>query len=383
MNKRCRTEGYRKTDCGIIPEDWGIDTVANVASISTGAKNTQDKIDDGFYPFFVRSQTVERINSFSFDGEAVLTAGDGVGTGKIYHYINGKFDFHQRVYKISEFDETLKGYFFYIYFSKNFYHRIMQMTAKSSVDSVRREMIAEMKVPLPPVPEQEAIARVLSDVDALITSLDELIEKRRNIKQGAMQLLLTSKKRLTGFSDDWTTGQLGDVADVVMGQSPSSVYYNTDRKGLPLIQGNADINDRKTIIRIYTSLVTRRCEVGDTIMSVRAPVGEVARATFQACIGRGVCRIRYTNDFVYHLLLFSENNWSKLSKGSTFDSVNSDEVKEFEVFMPQATGEQEAIAKVIGDMGDEIESLELKRNKYAAIKQGMMQELLTGKTRLV
>ena len=89
--------------------DWQIDKIANLCSITTGAKNTQDKVEDGKYPFFVRSQTVEKINSYSFEGEAVLTAGDGVGTGKIFHYINGKFDFHQRVYCISRFAEKLNG----------------------------------------------------------------------------------------------------------------------------------------------------------------------------------------------------------------------------------------------------------------------------------
>ena len=109
-------EGYKQTDVGVFPDDWEIGKIKDHASIITGSSNTQDKIDDGAYPFFVRSQKVERINSYSYDGEAVLTAGDGVGTGKIFHYINGKFDYHQRVYKISEFSEKLQGYYFYLYF---------------------------------------------------------------------------------------------------------------------------------------------------------------------------------------------------------------------------------------------------------------------------
>ena len=131
--------------------EWEVEKIKNISSITTGAKNTQDKIDEGKYPFFVRSSIVERINSYSFDGEAVLTAGDGVGTGKVVHYINGKFDFHQRVYKISDFNEKIDGYFFYLFFSNYFLKRIMAMTAKSSVDSVRMEMIAEMPIPLPPL----------------------------------------------------------------------------------------------------------------------------------------------------------------------------------------------------------------------------------------
>ena len=195
-----REDGSKKelkqTELGKIPEDWGIDFIKNVIKITTGDKNTQDKIDTGKYPFFVRSQTIERINTYSFDGEAVLTAGDGVGTGKIYHYINGKFDYHQRVYLMYGFGDKLDGYYFYLYFSNNFYDRIMSMTAKSSVDSVRREMIADMQIALPSKPEQTAIATILSDMDTEIQALHQRLDKTRDIKQGMMQQLLTGKVRL-------------------------------------------------------------------------------------------------------------------------------------------------------------------------------------------
>jgi len=189
-------KGYKQTEVGVIPEEWECVKIAEHMKITTGSRNTQDRIDDGAYPFFVRSQTIERINSYSYDGEAVLTAGDGVGTGKVFHYVNGKFDLHQRVYKMSEFSSDMHGYFFYLYFSTNFYARMMSMTAKSSVDSVRREMIADMYIPLPPLAEQRAIAQVLSDMDAEIAELEERREKTKAMKQGLMQVLLTGKVRL-------------------------------------------------------------------------------------------------------------------------------------------------------------------------------------------
>ena len=189
-------KGYKQTEIGLIPEDWEIDRVESFVSITTGNRNTQDRIEDGQYPFFVRSQTIERINSYSFDGEAVLTAGDGVGTGKVFHYINGKFDCHQRVYKISNFKPELNGFFFYIYFSNHFYDRIMSMTAKSSVDSVRMEMIADMLMPFPPLKEQIAIASILSDMDTEITTLEQRRNKTRDLKQAMMQELLTGRIRL-------------------------------------------------------------------------------------------------------------------------------------------------------------------------------------------
>jgi len=175
---------------------WAFEPIKNIASISTGAKNTQDKVDDGIYPFFVRSPNIENINSFSFDGEAVLVAGDGVGTGKVMHYYNGKFDFHQRVYKISDFQNNINGLYFFLYFKENFYNRIMQMTAKSSVDSIRREMISEMIISFPSIEEQTSIATIFGDMDKEIVLLEKKLEKARSIKQGMMQQLLTGKIRL-------------------------------------------------------------------------------------------------------------------------------------------------------------------------------------------
>jgi type I restriction enzyme, S subunit len=176
--------------------EWDVARIGEHASIKTGSKNTQDRVADGKYPFFVRSQQIERINTYSYDGEAVLTAGDGVGTGKVFHYIRGRFDVHQRVYMIAEFSDQLHGRYFFYQFSTRFYDRIMSMTAKSSVDSVRMEMIAGMQIPLPSSEEQHAIAAVLSDMDAEIAALEARLAKTSALKQGMMQELLTGRIRL-------------------------------------------------------------------------------------------------------------------------------------------------------------------------------------------
>ncbi len=176
--------------------EWDVVRIDEHASIKTGSKNTEDRLDDGEYPFFVRSQEVERINSYSYDGEAVLTAGDGVGTGKVFHYVNGRFDVHQRVYRIAEFSNQLHGPYFFYLFSTRFYDRIMSLTAKSSVDSVRMEMIAGMEIPLPSPGEQRAIATVLSDMDAQIAVLEARRDKTHALKLGMMQELLTGRIRL-------------------------------------------------------------------------------------------------------------------------------------------------------------------------------------------
>lgn len=145
--------------------EWELSALGDLVNISTGKKNTQDKVDNGKYPFFVRSDNVERINTYSFDGEAVLTAGDGVGVGKVFHYINGKFDVHQRVYKLTGFSEKVMGKFLYEVFRYTFGSRVKRMSAKNSVDSVRLEMIADMPIYLPCVDEQKYIVNCLSHLD--------------------------------------------------------------------------------------------------------------------------------------------------------------------------------------------------------------------------
>jgi type I restriction enzyme S subunit len=183
--------------------------------------------------------------------------------------------------------------------------------------------------------------------------------------------------------EDWEKKALTQISkNITMGQSPSSKYYNSDGKGLPLIQGNADINNRKTLIRMYTSHITKEAIKGDIILTVRAPVGNVAKATFNCCLGRGVCAISSNNDYLYHWFVYFEPRWNSLSSGSTFDSINGDELRKITLYIPSSETEQHAIAEVLSDMDSFIESLEKLVAKKRAIKQGAMQELLTGKRRL-
>ena len=160
-------------------EDWVKYKISNICKIATGNKNTQDKEDDGLYPFYVRSQNVERINSWTFDGEAILTAGDGVGVGKVFHYSLGKIGVHQRVYILSDFN--CNGKFLYSYFSSRFYNRVKRMSAKNSVDSVRMEMIADMPISIPKEREQIKIGDLLSLLDQRIATQNKIIEDLKKL----------------------------------------------------------------------------------------------------------------------------------------------------------------------------------------------------------
>ena len=364
--------GYKQTEVGVIPEDWDVDTIVNLAAITTGDKNTQDRIEDGAYPFFVRSSTVERINSYTFDGEAVLTAGDGVGTGKIFHYINGKFDFHQRVYKISNFSDRLIGQYFYLYFSNNFYSRIMQMTAKSSVDSVRRDMIADMKIPVPLPDEQRAIAAALSDVDALLAKLDQLIAKKRDLKQAAMQQLLTGSPRLPGFSGEWEVKRLGDVLHVRHGKSQHHIAVSNGQ--YPILATGGEIGRTNTCLYDKPSVLIGRKGTIDKPQYQDEPFWTVDTLFYTELSNTAHPK------FIYFKFLMID--WRSYNEASGVPSLNASTIESIEIAIPKYE-EQTAIAAVLSDMDTEIAALEARRDKTRDLKQGMMQELLTGRIRLV
>jgi len=188
---------------GEVPETWNVKKLKFVARIKTGDKNTEDHLPDGKYPFFVRSQTVERLDTYTFNGEAVLTAGDGVGVGKVFHYYNGKFDYHQRVYAITHFKEILGKYTYY-YLKNNLIKEMLKYNAKSTVDSLRLPMFLNFVMAFPKdINEQKEIIKYL-DKSTLI--IDKTIQKI----EGKIALMEEYKKSLIHHV---VTGQV-DVREV-------------------------------------------------------------------------------------------------------------------------------------------------------------------------
>ena len=373
--------GYKQTEVGVIPKEWRVVKIKDHAAIKTGKRNTQDRVADGQYPFFVRSQVIERINSYSFDGEAVLTAGDGVGTGKVFHYINSRFDFHQRVYKISDFSPDLNGFFFFLVFSTRFYDRIMSMTAKSSVDSVRLEMIADMQIPLPPtVDEQRAIAGALSNVDALIGAMDKLIAKKRDLKQAAMQQLLTGQKRLQGFHGEWEVSTFAELFNITTGGDVDpnrSAFYKDETHCYP-IYSNA-----LTSRGLYGYCSYADHQAGSITITARGTLGAANfRDHSYTAIGR-VLVLHPKSEIAGSFFAEFINNRVKFAIESTgVPQLTAPQISAYRLPVPPLP-EQRAIATVLSDMDAEIAALKARRDKTSALKQGMMQELLTGRIRLI
>ena len=171
---------------GQIPAHWEVKKLRFLCKISTGSRNTEDAVNDGKYPFYVRSDKIERINSYGYEGEAVLTAGDGAGVAKVFHYINGKFDYHQRVYAFTKFN-GINGRYFYEVFSSLFKSQMDMHSAKSTVDSVRLPFLQNFVFQIPPEWEQLKIVENLkclhSETHTVITKINLEITKLKEFKQ--------------------------------------------------------------------------------------------------------------------------------------------------------------------------------------------------------
>ncbi|MCJ8057720.1 restriction endonuclease subunit S [Staphylococcus aureus] len=186
MQKIFSQELRFKDENGKDYPEWEETTIKEIAQINTGKKDTKDAITNGSYDFYVRSPIVYKINTFSYEGEAILTVGDGVGVGKVFHYVNGKFDYHQRVYKISDF-KNYYGLLLFYYFSQNFLKETKKYSAKTSVDSVRKDMIANMKVPRPIYIEQKKIGQFIKRVDNKTKIQKQVIELLKQRKKSLLQ----------------------------------------------------------------------------------------------------------------------------------------------------------------------------------------------------
>ena len=185
------------------------------------------------------------------------------------------------------------------------------------------------------------------------------------------------------YPGDWKKTTLGKEYVIIMGQSPTSSSYNDSKNGLPLIQGNADIENGITSTKRYTSQPTKICDADSVIMSVRAPVGTISRTNQRVCLGRGVCAIvgKITN-FVYYLMKYHEKSWQKLEQGSTFTAVSGKVIRDFEIVIPPNESEQTAIADTLAAFDTHITNLTELITKKKAIRDGALDELMTGRTRL-
>ena len=407
-------KAYKDTPAGVIPADWKLMKVSSFATINTGGSDTQDKVENGTYPFFVRSQTVERINTYSFNGEAVLTSGDGVGVGKIFHYINGKFDYHQRVYNIHAFIPSVYGRYFYEYFKANFYNRVSRLSAKNSVDSVRMAMISDMDVAIPPLPEQKKIARILSTVDQKLELIDQQITATQTLKKGLMQKLFSEGvgtqdasgqwQPHTEFKDSipagWKRVMLSEIAEIRTGVAKGKKGLK-DPVTLPYLRvanvkdGYLDLDEVKTLQIEKTQFDRYALKAGDVLMTEGGDVdklgrGDVWHGQIENCLHQNhVFSVRCQQQVLLPKYLtsltgsaYGKRYFMSCAKQTTnLASINSTQLKAFPVLLPPIE-EQKEMAKILSTTDRKLEQLNIQKAQTEQLKKGLMQKLLTGQIRV-
>ncbi len=405
-------EGYQKTKIGIIPDGWDVISIGNSGiRIIDGDRGKnypkQEELLESGHCLFLNAKNVTK-NGFSFakntfitrekdeilrngklqEEDIILTTRGTVGN--IGYFTKGIPFKHVRINSgmviLRNAAQKVQHEFMYGYFKSSFFQGDVKKVAFGSAQpQLTVKEIRHFKIPLPSFPEQQKIAEILSAWDDAIRLQQELIEQKKTQKRGLMQLLLSGKESLVGLNDDWAITKLGDIANITMGQSPDSKDYNNHGEGKYLLQGNADIKNRKSSPRMWTKTITKECDVDDILMTVRAPVGAIAKSVHNACIGRGLCSIKakkVDQNLLFQLLLSFEKQWGSFEQGSTFTAVNGKDIRNLKVRIPNKKCDQQKIADILTTSDKEIELLETELEQLQQQKKGLMQLLLTGKIRV-
>jgi type I restriction enzyme S subunit len=408
-------DGYKVTEVGVIPDDWEVKKLESVSTLSSGTTPSRQLQDRYFSKGTINwvkttdlnnsniTQTEEKITELAihetclkeYDINTVLVAMYGgfnqigrTGLLKIPATVN------QALIAIQSKINILNPVFLinYLNFRVSYWKNVAISSRKDP--NITSRDVKNFLVTLPPLAEQKAIAHALSDVDNLITAIDQLITKKRNIKQGTMQELLTGKKRLPGFSGKWEVKKLGDIGECIIGLTYKP--ENVKESGL-LVLRSSNIADNQLK---FDDTVFVDVEVTDKLMTKEGDILICVRNGSRQLIGKNALidkksegltfgafmSVYRTKFYKYIFHAFQTNEIKKQiheNIGATINQITNKNLNSFEISLPPQIEEQKAIAEILTDIDKEIEALEKKRDKYKTIKQGMMQELLTGKTRII
>lgn len=405
------------SEVGKLPADWATVCLGEITTLMTNgfvgtATSHYTQRDDGV--LYVQGYNVEE-NCFNFRGikyvtpefhrehmRSCLREGDlltiqtgDVGLTAIVPKNLAGANCHALI--ISRFDQGRIAPKFVSYYlnSPPGRSRLQLIETGTTMKHLNVGDMLQFKIPLPPSRvEQEGIAEMLTDADTLIESLEQLLAKKRQIKQGAMQELLTGQRRLPGFAGEWTSKTLSHLASIQRGASPrpidNPIWFDEDSS-----VGWVRISD-VTQAGIYLKSTTQRLSAlgvqhsrpvpkGSLIMSICATVGRPVITTIDTCIHDGFVvfdRLQADQAFVYYVLRSIEENWSRQGQTGSQMNLNTGLINSTVIAMPPTTEEQTAIATILSDMDTEITALEARLTKARHLKQGMAQALLTGRIRL-
>ncbi|MBN8515965.1 restriction endonuclease subunit S [Accumulibacter sp.] len=389
-------QGYKLTEVGIIPAMWDVATFGDVFSITAGGdvdpKRSQSFQDETHcYPIYSNALTNYGLYGYCsyadhLAGSLTITARGMVGGA---NFRDHPYTAIGRVLVLQPKSEVAG-----VYFAEVINHRVKFANESTGVPQLTAPQISKYRLPFPPLPEQRAIAAVLSDVDALLGGLERLIAKKRDLKQAAMQQLLTGKTRLPGFHGEWEVKQLGELATIQRGASPrpidSPVWFD-EKSSVGWVRisdvtcSGMFLSETRQQLSPIGVNHSRPVASGSLIMSICATVGRPIITKIDVCIHDGFVvfeSLKADQRFVYYVLKWLEPTWMRHGQTGSQINLNTGLINGAEIMLaPRA--EQTAIAAVLADMDAELSLLTARRDKTRALKQAMMQELLTGRTRLL
>jgi type I restriction enzyme S subunit len=395
--------GYKKTEVGVIPEEWEVKALGAFVRYTNGKAHEQSISDSGRFvvvnsKFISTEGLTRKYSQYSFcpasAGDVLMVMSDvpnGRAIAKCYWVeSDNTYTVNQRICILNP--QGIDGKLLFYKLDRNPFYLAFDDGAKQT--NLRKDDVLVCPLGIPKSEtEQRAIAEALSDVDALIAGLDKLIAKKRDLKQAAMQQLLNGKTRLPGFIGKWEMKRLGDVVDVVGGGTPSTAireYWNGDIDWFTPTEISgakySGASARKITFEGLANSSARMLPAKTILMTTRASIGDLMILTSDATTNQGfqslIPKDNMDNEFIYYMMLTKKNELLKHASGSTFLEISPNKVKSIELSVPPLP-EQTAIAEVLSDMDTEISALETRLEKTRALKQGMMQELLTGRIRLV
>ena len=408
-------QGYKQTELGILPNEWNVCNLNQITdakrSICYGIVQTGRPVTNGIRCVRVVDITNGRVNpknlittsaeiSASYK-RTVLSTGDLVIAlrGKIGELAVADNDLAGAnltrgvaiIPSSSEFDSAYLCHYLCSPLGKQTLERNLNGSALQEIPIATLRLIPAV---IPPLPEQRAIAAALSDMDALLAAQDQLIAKKRDIKQAMMQQLLTGKQRLPGFSGEWDVKRLGEIASMGSGGTPPSKIASYYDGNIPWVSVADMTSSGKYVYKTERNLSQQGLQnssaqlfpTATILYAMYASIGECSIAAVEVCSSQAILGIRVGDkliaDYLYFHLASKKAQVKEMGQQGTQSNINKGIVENFKISLP-TIDEQAAIAAVLSDMDAEIDALQQRRDKTRALKQGMMQELLTGRTRLV
>lgn len=410
--------GYKQTEVGVIPEDWEPVPMSSLGTFAKGQGIRKDEATSGdiscvrYGEIYTHHNDIVRFFNSRISAEVARTSkrlkkgdllfavsGETKGEiGKCVSFVGGEEAYAGGDIVILSPNQGDSRFFGYLFNAPIIARQKASRGQGDAVVHISAAGLASIMLPLPPTKaEQEAIAEALSDADALIESLEKLIAKKRQIKQGAMQELLTGKKRLQGFSGEWEVKRLNVIAEIFSGGTPSTnqpEFWDGDilwctPTDITALNGGKYLSQTA---RTITAEGLKASAAGlipaySVVMTSRATIGECAINTVPVSTNQGFKNFVPFQDidgeFLYYLLQTKKQEFIGLCSGSTFLEIGKTQLAAFEIELPKEKSEQTAIATILSDMDTELAALETKLAKARQLEQGMMQELLTGRIRLV